>query len=398
MKASANEAEVTRSREVYYYDYAGEFGLGGLAGPPVSDDCQLGRDAGLLLGSELSDHTLRAALLAVPHNDSDVRGWLSAVALECPADGPERDPDEAHALNRARPTVSEHELRALVATEIQEVAPFASECGIPSTVAALLRVVEEVDADLGLRLFLRTAKEYSVPMTYEQYERLLRIGHSLAYPTAATFAGLNVRWPPLDPGRRDFAAVSLGLPRLAGALHGTDWQYEGSAADILLRVLTDEPGVPPGSMAAVLLEDVRRLLDSALPDATVSTLWRAVAHRTHAVDAFDAHGSRWLSHVAATCESYLHKVAPRYVPFVSPARTEAKEAVLREISDMAAALRDAMGEGGSSSLKAVVTEVDAELGFRLFLRTLLAYDLSLGEAARIRHRALGLSFGHCETY
>ncbi|MFJ4499267.1 hypothetical protein [Streptomyces sp. NPDC088864] len=200
---------MTRSREVYYYDYTGAFGLGGLVGPPASDDYQLGRDARLLLGSKLSDRALRAALLAVPRNDSDVRGWLRTVTRECPADGPERDADETHALNRARPTVPESELRTLVRTEIQEATASASECVSPTTVAALLRVVEEVDADLGLRLFLRAAKEYGLPMEHEQYERLMRIGDALAYPTAAIFAGLNVRWPPLDPGRRDFAAVSL---------------------------------------------------------------------------------------------------------------------------------------------------------------------------------------------
>ncbi|MFJ4499266.1 hypothetical protein [Streptomyces sp. NPDC088864] len=148
----------------------------------------------------------------------------------------------------------------------------------------------------------------------------------------------------------------------------------------------------------MLLEDVRRLLDSALPDATVSTLWRGVSHRIHAVDAFDAHGRAWLSHVAATCESYLQEVAPSYVPFVSPARTETKEAVLSEVGEMTAALREALGDGGLSSLTAVVTEVDAELGFRLFLRTLLAYDIPVPEAARSRHRALSLNFGHRDTY
>ncbi|MGW0499892.1 hypothetical protein ACWD0Z_32030 [Streptomyces sp. NPDC003007] len=57
----------------------------------------------------------------------------------------------------------------------------------------------------------------------------------------------------------------------------------------------------PGAQAAVLLEDVTRLLDSALSDDRVTALWRTAARRQRAVDAFDADGRTWLREIADVC-------------------------------------------------------------------------------------------------
>lgn len=99
--------------------------------------------------------------------------------------------------------------------------------------------------------------------------RLLGVGELLAYPLVAVHDGPDVRRPPLDPGRRDFAEGRFGLPFLAAVFYRRDWQYQGTVADNLhigAGAGAGGPGDVPGSHAAAMLEDVQRLLDSTLSD------------------------------------------------------------------------------------------------------------------------------------
>ncbi|MFD7494070.1 hypothetical protein ACFV8T_16900 [Streptomyces sp. NPDC059832] len=413
---------VTRIRELYYDDYANDFGLSGFAGTLCSratlrtdaavvlalagaqaedEDDRLGKDVRLLLGSPLPDEVLRTVWLAAvrrcfdpAEEGTDTRSWLRRVAEVCPPRTRERGRVEAEVLDEARPTVPEGELRGTVAAEIESAAP-ALERGVavPDIVPALLRVVREADADLGLRLFLRAAKAYSVPIGKEQYDRLLGIGDLLAYPGTAVFEELNVCWPPVDPGRRDFMLGRFGLPLLAAVFHGTDWQYLGTVPENIRSVIGGDGACAPGSYAAVLLEDVRRLLDSALSDEAVTVLWRTASGRSCVDEAFDADGRRWLEQVAQACRERLAEVDPVYTPYLSPARTDLAETVLREVRE-ATRTEAVEVRGVVRVLEEVVTTVDPDLGFRLFLEILFTYDVPVTDAQRVRYQALAGQLGY----
>ncbi|MDX2561508.1 hypothetical protein PV371_17830 [Streptomyces sp. TX20-6-3] len=414
---------MARTREVYVYDYAADFGLSALAGTlcarstlrldePVvldiaeaeaeDDDHRLGADARLLLESPLPDDVLRTVWLAAvrrcfdpAEQGTDTRTWLDAVAELCPPRAPERDPYEVRSLDAARPDVPEEELRKAVAAEIDSAAVgMELRVAVPGIVPALLRVVREADADLGFRLFLRALKAYSVPVDADAYDRLLALGDALAYPPAAVHDGLTVRWRPLDPGRRDFAHRPFGLPALASALRGTDRTYGGTPREHIQRVADDGPGQPPGAYAAVLLDDVWRLLDSALTGEALGLLWRTAAGRPHVLDEeeFDADGRAWLEQVSQVCHAHLAEVDPAYAPFLPPARTDLTEAVLREVREAVHAEAEQV-RGVARVLEDVVTAVDPDLGFRLLLQILDTYAVPVGEARRDRYRALAARLG-----
>ncbi|MEU3477215.1 hypothetical protein ACI2LO_00245 [Streptomyces sp. NPDC033754] len=415
---------MTRMREVYYYDYGADFGLSGFAGALVDrvglrldegvtlalararaedEDVRLGREVRLLLDSGLPDEVLHAVWLAAVRRrfdpveeGADIRGWLRRVSEVCPPYALERDPYEAQSLDEVRPVVPEAELRATVAAEIGATATgLARAVAVPGVVPALLRVVREADADLGLRLFLRAAKSYAVPIGKEAYDRLAELGDRLAYPWKAVHEGLDVRWPPVDPGRRDLGIGRFGVQMLAATFRGTDWHHLGTVRENILRIIENDYGDVPGSYAAVLLEDTRRLLDSGMPDTALAALWRAVSRRERVTgeDEFDADERAWLERVAGECGEHLAKVDPCYVPYVSPARTELAEPVLREVRE---AVRTGLSEVRAVArvLEEVVTTVDPDLGFRFLLQLLSTYDVPVTDARRRRYEELAERLGH----
>ncbi|MFG3488435.1 hypothetical protein [Streptomyces sp. NPDC047972] len=413
-----------RVREVYYDDHGADFGLSGYAGElagrtglrldedvtlalaaaqAADEDVQLGRDVRTLLESGLPDGTLHTVWLAAARRrfdpareGTDVRSWLRRVSDACPLQDPERAPDETPGLAEARPVVTEAELRDAVTAEIEaNAAGLHLAVAVPDVVPALLRVVRGADADLGLRLFLRVAKSYSVLLGKDAYDRLTDLGRRLAYPPDAVQRALEVRWPPVDPGRRDLGIGRFGVQMLAAVFRGTDWPHLGTVRENLARVIDTDYGDVPGSYAAVLLEDLRRLLDSALSDAALSTLWRAATRRTYVTgqDEFDADVRAWLESVAEECREVLARVDPGYAPYVSPARTDATEAVLRE-------LREA-GDDEPADVRAavpllvdVVTTVDPDLGFRLLLQLLSAHAVPVTGARRARFLELAGRLGY----
>ncbi|MFH9727325.1 hypothetical protein ACH4M4_30795 [Streptomyces sp. NPDC017254] len=411
------------TREVYLYDYAADFGLSGLAGTLCSratlrldepvvlgiaaseaedDDYRLGADVRLLLDSALPDEVLHTVWLAAvrrcfdpAEEGTDTRAWLDRVAELCPPRTPERDPYEVKSLDASRPVVPEGELRTAVAAEIDAAsAGLGLRVAVPGIVPALHRVVREVDADLGFRLFLRALKAYSVPVAADAYDRLLAIGDLLAYPRAAVHEKLTVRWRPLDPGRRDLGAGRFGLPMLASALHGTDRRYTGAARETVRQVAADGPGRAPGAHAAVLLDDVWRLLDSALSDEAIGLLWRTASGRLYVLgeEEFDVDARAWLEQVSEVCHAHLEEVDPAYAPYLAAARTELTEPVLREVREAVHADAEAVRRV-ARVLEDVVTAVDPDLGFRLLLQILSVYDVPVTGDRRDRYRAIAGRLG-----
>ncbi|UYQ65363.1 hypothetical protein [Streptomyces peucetius] len=209
----------------------------------------------------------------------------------------------------------------------------------------------------------------------------------------------------VDPGRRDFALGRFGLPMLAAVFHGSGWRYEGTLRENIERVAHADAGLVPGSQAAVLLEDVQRLLHSALSDDAVTALWRAASGRWNDDDEFDADGRTWLGRIAEVSRARLKNVDPVYVPHVSPARTQTAEAVLREVRQSAPELTDRTEHTGAPALRSAVpaleecvTHVDPDLGFRLLLQILCTCDVTISEARRARFESIGERLGYSDDH
>lgn len=412
------KGSVMAHREVYYVDYSADFGLSGLAGTVcdrtrfrideptmaalaaravLDEDDQLGRDVRLLLESPLPEETLRAVWLAATRrgfdpaeHGLDTRAWLRRVLETCPPRPP--------AGSEGGPTVTEEELRDAVSAELRLLAPaLTTAVPVPDLVSALERVVREADADLGLRLLLRALKAYSVRVADDQYHRFLDLGERLDYPLTAVFEELSVRWPPLDTARRDFA-FGFGLPKLSRLFDGEwdAWRYEGTGTPraYVVAFARADSGLVPGAQAAVLLEDAVRLLDSPLDDERITELWRVASRRCHASEDFDADGRTWLRQIAEVCRERLNEVDPAYTPGPRPPRTALADAVLTEVQAAAPAL----GATGAALIGEVVTEADPDLGFRLLLRLLDAYEAPITEARYTRLERLADRLGCGEDY
>lgn len=183
--------------------------------------------------------------------------------------------------------------------------------------------------------------------------------------------------------------------------HGTDWKYQGTVAENIRSLVRNDAVSAPGSYAAVLLEDVRRLLDSALSDEAVTALWRTASRRLYvdasfdADEGFDADVRAWLERVARACRERLGEIDPGCVPYLSPARTDLAGAVLREVREVREAERAEAAEVRDVArvLEDVAATVDPDLGFRLLLQILLTYDVPVPDARRDRCRALGERLG-----
>lgn len=164
---------------------------------------------------------------------------------------------------------------------------------------------------------------------------------------------------------------------------------------------------PPGSEAAILWEDTRRMLDSGLSDDTVTVLWLAATNRGYNIDEFGVGGREWLEQVVDLCEEHLTAAAPAYLPALAAILTDTGDAVLREIRDMAPlaagkaispAFLPLEGAAVMGALEQVVTRVDPDLGFRLFLRTLEVLQLPLTEERYARYETLGSRFQYGEDH
>ncbi|MFE6787196.1 hypothetical protein ACFVFF_33535, partial [Streptomyces sp. NPDC057680] len=430
------EVNMPRQRERYGDFYEGDFGLGELTArvsastgtPPdlpavlrlaadVAGVCEgegaveLGNDVRLLRDSDVPDASLREVWLAavggrfdpVDHG-LDMRGWLGRLAELWPARV--RADTGRGASGFARPEADEEPLREDVVAEIRASAAEAtgsrtagaSPTGFPG--AALESIAARCDADLALRLCLRVLKTRNVSVGKAQYDRVTALGERLGYPGPLVHDDLAVRWPPVDPARRD-AEGDFGLTALASRFAGP-W-YAHTAREVLERaVADDEAGQTPGSAAAVLLQDALRLLESPVSTATITTVWGAASERGYDIEKAGADGRDWLRTIAAACRDHLAEVAPGHRPGALPVR-----------SDLSADVQDLLGEltpelarrtvspharplPGADAAEAVarVAEVDPELGLRLLVRLLAVLAVPLTEEWYVRCRTLGERFGY----
>ncbi|MFJ7157816.1 hypothetical protein ACIQUQ_23145 [Streptomyces sp. NPDC101118] len=379
-------------------------------GAEGADAVELGEDARRLIASALPARVLSTVWLAAsgygfdPDNHGmGIRGWLESLSEVSTARL--RQNRRSYAPPPVRPVRDERLCRAVVA-EIRASAPaLARASGLPDLVDALEQVVTGADGDLGMRLFLRALKTSSVSVPYEQYGRMLALGRQFGFPPAVVYDGLAIDWPPVSTTRTGIDD-DFGLSRLA-RLFGAGWHHRTPRAAIANAATGDGYQRPPGSEAAVLLEDTRRMLGSGLSDDTITLLWLAATERGHNLDWIGIGGREWLQQVVEVCEAHLARVAPAYVPSPPAVRTDRRDAVLREIREQAppAAARVISPEfrplGGDTVfgvLEQVVTRVDPDLGFRLFLRFLQLLQLPVTEEQYTRYGSLAGLFRYGDDH
>ncbi|WP_406080687.1 hypothetical protein OG468_10380 [Streptomyces zaomyceticus] len=424
---------MARRREAYGAFYEGDFGLSALAARvhasagPVDPQTvlglaadvaglgegegavELGTDLRLLLDSAVPDEALRTVWRAATGgrfdpagHGMDFRGWLRRFAELYPARARERDSRYGSLLTP--PVIDEADLREDVVTEIRASAaeggafaapPFA---GLPG---ALESIATEADADLALRLLLRVLKVRRIAVGKEQYDRLMALDERLAYPGPLVYDDLAVRWPPVDPARRD-AEGDFGLTALASRFAGP-WHAHTPHEVLARAVADDETGQTPGSAAAVLLQDALRLLESPLPTTVIVTLWGAASERGYDIERAGADGREWLRTIAAACRGHLAEVAPDHRPGTLPVRTAHSGAVQDLLSELTPELarrtvsphaHPLPGADVAEAVARVVAEVDPDLGLRLLVRLLAVLAVPLTEERYARFRALGERFGY----
>ncbi|NEA60392.1 hypothetical protein G3I60_41080 [Streptomyces sp. SID13666] len=268
-------------------------------------------------------------------------------------------------------------------------------------VAALYDIVQHVDADLGLRLFLRTAKAYCVPVPADQYDRLLQLRDELAYHYSVIHQGLNVQWPPLDPGDRALRSGRFGLAMLGAMFDSHSYYGDATPQQMVDRLLHADNGLVPGIQAAVLLDDVQRLIDSPMPDRVLTDPWRAISGRYHVDDAPDITGRPWLREIAGRCRTRLLDVDPTYAPYPAPVQEGPKAAVLYEIQACRTVLespRGAVTNGPGPALEQAATTISPDLAFRLFLQILMECEHTVTTEQFARYTRLGQQLGYHDDY
>ncbi|MFJ9596834.1 hypothetical protein ACIRS3_29320 [Streptomyces virginiae] len=376
---------------------------------------ELEEDARRLLASGLPERVLHTVWLAATGNAFDpaghgmtCRAWLERISEVATARL--RQNKASRTPPPVRPVRDRQLCRAVVA-ELRVTAPaLMGASPLPKLVDCLEHVVTGADADLGMRLLLRALKAHSVPVPSGQYRRLLALGRQFGLPPGAVHDGLAISWPPVSTASRygvngDFGFSGLARQFTAG------WHYRTPREAVAAAVKADGYERPPGSEAAVLLEDIRRLLDPGLSDDAITVLWLAATDRGYSIDRFGISGREWLEQIAEVCEEHLTEVAPAYVPAAPaaspPPATGVGDEVLREIramSPLAAsrtvspAFHPLEGTTVMEALELIATQIDADLGFRLLVRTVEVLQLPLTEEQYTRYETLAGRYHYSDDH
>ncbi|MFF8030515.1 hypothetical protein [Streptomyces sp. NPDC016626] len=160
------------------------------------------------------------------------------------------------------------------------------------------------------------------------------------------------------------------------------------------------------SRAVRLGQDIRRLVESPLPDGTIRTVWLGATHGTFDPEAYGFGARPWLRELGDAWLTRVRQDDPVFTPPPpQPVRDEqARQAVLGVMRPVADDLDRAASNPGYGlavhglvpALRQVVTEACADLGYRLFLRAMKAYFVEVDTSSHDAFVALGQRFGYPE--
>ncbi|MFD5874455.1 hypothetical protein [Streptomyces sp. NPDC060322] len=155
-----------------------------------------------------------------------------------------------------------------------------------------------------------------------------------------------------------------------------------------------------GGFAPLLLDDALRALHSPLPVRTVDMVLCAALGRGYDAG-FDGPG--FLREIVDVCVERVRQDDPSFVPALpGPSVYGALEGeVLARIEEAAPAVREAVARAPFRSvpdvvpsLERLVSDVDPDLGFRLFLRVMKVYAVSITWSQYEGYVGLGGRFGY----
>ncbi|WP_089101904.1 hypothetical protein [Streptomyces hyaluromycini] len=183
-----------------------------------------------------------------------------------------------------------------------------------------------------------------------------------------------------------------------------DCLVESGPRPALLMIAARSVTDVPAPSRTLLGRDVRRLLESPLDDAVLRTVW-AEGTDTAFDPGWDEESMRdWLAGIEAAWRDAERLADPGFVPppQVSAPDPGLRAAVLETIDGVAARLAAVTENrvwppkipGLLPALTEVVESVDADLGFRLFLRVLKASALPVGPRDHQAFLAVGERFGY----
>lgn len=188
-----------------------------------------------------------------------------------------------------------------------------------------------------------------------------------------------------------------GLSDLAGRFH-QDWTLEGTAHQIA-EIYTEEEGA-----AALVLDDVLRVLGSPLQDSALTALWQAATGGLQDLD-LERRGidvRQWLHEVADVCVARIRRDDPAFSATTppAPAASGLTPEVLDEIAWAEPVLDGLILRGSrrpvpgvAAALRSLVAHAGPSLGFRFLLRIMYQYLVPVSEARFRRYRALSEHLG-----
>ncbi|MEU8472164.1 hypothetical protein AB0F30_30465 [Streptomyces sp. NPDC029006] len=172
--------------------------------------------------------------------------------------------------------------------------------------------------------------------------------------------------------------------------------------DVQLRLVEDAGAKVSRTIVLQIGEDVRRLLASNLPDEVLRTVWLGTTQRYFDPAQHGLTGREWLRRIEAAWITGIRRSDATFLPSPPQPVTDARlrSAVLEQIGAVADALEQA-AVGGSvpglvPALEQVVDKACADVGFRLFLRSMKAYFVAIDEDRGDAFTALGERFGYPE--
>ncbi|GGP93326.1 hypothetical protein [Streptomyces melanogenes] len=193
--------------------------------------------------------------------------------------------------------------------------------------------------------------------------------------------------------------VDFGLSGLTKWFHGP-WGGEATPREIVMAAAD----WGSGAYAPTLAEDALRLLQSPLPTRVIGILWYAATGGNYDLDRLGIDSRAWLHEIVDACAERIRQDDSSFTPdSPGPAPNALRDEVLAEIRalgpDMDAATSTHPHHPAPDvvpALEQVVTQVDADLGFRLFLRVMKAYRVPIDESRYDRYHELGERFGYNE--